>query len=209
MYKLFLFDMDGVLLKHRSSWQYCQQAIGCDLEHFYDEFEQDIREGKNLIELVMRKMADHGLTENVLIELARNAPRMKGVEVVLAEVRARGAKAVIISGGIGSFAEDLSKQFPISGYVCNEVHFNGNERVPTCEIKVGHEDKGKVARMIMAELGVAREETVAIGDYSNDCAMFAEAGMSVAFNGDRAARAAATHSVNSDDLADILPLFFC
>jgi phosphoserine phosphatase len=204
MYKLFLFDMDGVLLRHRSSWQYCQQAIGCDLDHFYDEFELETLNGKDLIERVMEKTVRHGFTEKVLLELARNAPQMKGAGEVLTDVRMRGASAVIVSGGIGAFAEELSRQYPLSGYVCNELHFSGNDSVPVCEIKVGHEDKGRVARTIMAEMGITREETVAIGDYSNDCPMFAEAGTSIAFNGDGEARKAATHRIDSDDLADIL-----
>jgi phosphoserine phosphatase len=38
--------------------------------------------------------------------------------------------------------------------------------------------------------------------------MFAEAGLSIAFNGDQDAKAVATHSIDSDDLADILPIIF-
>ncbi|HEY3420793.1 MAG TPA: HAD family phosphatase [Methanomassiliicoccales archaeon] len=208
MYKLFLFDMDGVLLQHKSSWGYCQEAIGCDLRHFYDEFGQEARDGKDLIELVMRKMAKHGLTEEKLMELARKAPQTKGVEKVLKTIHANGGVVMIISGGIGAFAHELSDQYPMTSFVCNELHYVGNDPVPTCEIKVGHEDKGKVARRMMASMGVSKEETVAIGDYSNDCAMFAEAGLSIAFNGDEEAKAAATESIDSDDLSDILPIIY-
>jgi phosphoserine phosphatase len=206
MYKLFLFDMDGVLLQHRSSWGYCQEAIGCDLEHFYDEFGQDILEGKDLTELVLQKMTKHGFTQNKLQELARNAPQVKGVGKVLAAIHAHRGSAVIISGGIGTFAHELSKQYPFTSYVCNELHFDRCDQPPTCEIKVGHDDKGRIARTIMAKMGVTKEETVAIGDYCNDCSMFAEAEMSIAFNGDEDSKKAATYRIDSDDLTDILPI---
>ncbi|MGD0817178.1 MAG: HAD-IB family phosphatase [Methanomassiliicoccales archaeon] len=208
MYKLFLFDMDGVLLQHKSSWEYCQRAIGCDLEHFYDEFGQDVLNGKDLTMLVLQKMMKHGFTQIKLQELARNAPQMKGIEEVLTAINAHRGSAVIISGGIGAFAQELLNQYPFTEYVCNELHFNGHDLPPTCEIKVGHDDKGKVARTIIDTLGVSKEETVAIGDYCNDCPMFAEAGLSIAFNGDQDAKVVATHSIDSDDLADILPIIF-
>jgi HAD superfamily phosphoserine phosphatase-like hydrolase len=206
MYKLFLFDMDGVLLQHKSSWQYCQEAIGCDCSHFYDEFEQDILNGKDLTALVLQKMAKHGFTQGKLQELARNAPQMVGVGEVLSVLQHDHVSVVIISGGIGAFAQELSRQYPITKYVCNELHFDGNDWPPTCEIKVGHYDKGKIAKDIMSAMGVSKEETAAIGDYGNDCSMFAEAGLSIAFNGDKAARSAATYCVDSDDLTDILPM---
>jgi HAD superfamily phosphoserine phosphatase-like hydrolase len=208
MYKLFLFDMDGVLLQHRSSWQYCQEAIGCDCNHFYDEFEQDMLNGKDLTGLVLRKMMRYGFSQIKLRELARNAPQIKGVGNVLETIRTHHGSVIIISGGIGAFAEELSKQYPITKYVCNELHFDGNDRPPVCEIKVGHDDKGKVAKVIREAMGVSKEETVAVGDYCNDCAMFAEAVLSIAFNGDEEAKAAATCSVNSDDLVKILPIIY-
>jgi HAD superfamily phosphoserine phosphatase-like hydrolase len=208
MYKLFLFDMDGVLLRHRSSWEYCQEAIGCDVEHFYDEFREDIRKGGDIIELVMQKMSRYGFSKDVLRELALNAPQLKGVKKVMDVVRANGGTVVIISGGIGDFAQVLKGQYSISEYVCNEVHFDEGTGPPTCEIRVGFNEKGLVARKVMAERGVSREETVAVGDRGNDCAMFAEAGLSIAFNGDEMARAAATRCVDSDDLASILTIVF-
>jgi phosphoserine phosphatase len=208
MYKLFLFDMDGVLLRHRSSWEYCQEAIGCDIEHFYDEFSEDVLNGGDLTELVMKKMWGHGFSKEVLRELALNAPQQKGVKKVMEAIQANGGSVVIVSCGIGDFAHVLSGQYPISESVCNEIHFDDGDRPPTCEIRVGHNDKGLVARKIMADMGVSREETVAMGDRGNDCAMFAEAGVSIAFNGDSGARAGATHCVDSDDLASILTVIF-
>jgi HAD superfamily phosphoserine phosphatase-like hydrolase len=208
MYKLFLFDMDGVLLQHRSSWAYCQEAIGFNFENFRDEFERDMLAGMDLTELVMKKMWQHGFTQQRLVELARHAPQTKGIEKVLGTIRAHGGSAVIISGGIGAFAQELSVQYPFTSYVCNELNFDRIDRPPTCDIKVGHEDKGIIARKVIAEMGVDKEETVAVGDYNNDCLMFAEVGMSIAFNGDEKAKASASHCVDSQDLSDIIPHIF-
>ena len=208
MFRLFLFDMDGVLLQHKSSWRYCQEAIGCDCRWFYDKVEGDLLYNNHLNDLVMEKMASQGFTKDRLLELARNAPQMKGIRKVMMEVQAHRGLAIIISGGIGAFAQELSKQYPFTSYVSNELHFNSNNKPPIWEIRCGYYDKGKIARSFQAAMGVSREETFAVGDNSNDCTMFAEAGLSVAFNGNDKAKATALFSVDSDDLADILPIIY-
>jgi HAD superfamily phosphoserine phosphatase-like hydrolase len=208
MYKLFLFDMDGVLLQHKSSFQYCQEAIGCDCRWFYDLVEGDLIYDRHLNRLVLQKMIDHGFTKDKLLELARNAPQMKGIGDVLNAIEAHRGSAVIISGGIGAFAQELKKQYAFASYISNELHFERPDQPPTWEIRCGHSDKGKIARSFQAALGISREETFAVGDYSNDCTMFSEAGLSIAFNGNDDAKAAATCSIESEDLSDILPLVF-
>ena len=142
----------------------------------------------------------------MLLELARNAPQMKGIGKVLNAVVASQGLAVIVSGGIGAFAQELTRQYPFTGYVSNELHFDQHDRPPVWEVRCGHSDKGKIARSLQAALGITKEETFAVGDYSNDCSMFSEAGLSIAFNGNDEAKATATCSIESEDLADILPL---
>ena len=65
-----------------------------------------------------------------------------------------------------------------------------------------------IARSFQTALGISKGETFAVGDFSNDCPMFYEAGLSIAFNGNEQAKAAATISVESDDLSDILPIIY-
>jgi phosphoserine phosphatase len=208
MYKLFLFDMDGVLLQHKSSFQYCQEAIGCDCKWLYVMSRVTFSSMERVNEKVLQKMTCHGFTQEKLLELARNAPQMKGIWEVLNEIQAQRGSAVIISGGIGAFAQELTKQYPFTSYVSNELHFTGHDRPPIWEICCGQSDKGRIARSFQAALGVSKNETIAVGDSSNDCPMFSEAGLSIAFNGNEQAKAAATHSIESDDLSDILPVIY-
>jgi HAD superfamily phosphoserine phosphatase-like hydrolase len=208
MYKLFLFDMDGVLLQHKSSFQYCQEGIGCDCRWFYGLVDGDLLYDTHLNGLVLKSMMGHGFTKDKLLELARNAPRMKGIGDVLDAVQAHRGLAVIVSGGIGAFAQELKREYPFASYVSNELLFDRPDKPPRWEIRCGHSDKGRVARSIQAALGISKEETFAVGDYSNDCSMFSEAGLSIAFNGNDDAKAAATHSIESEDLSDILPIVF-
>jgi phosphoserine phosphatase len=208
MYKLFLFDMDGVLLQHKSSWEYCQEAIGCDYKWLYMRSKVTFSTMERLNEKVLQKMTYHGFTQNKLLELAQNAPQVKGIWEVLNEIQAHRGLAVIISGGIGAFAQELTKQYPFTTYVSNELHFSGHGQPPIWEIRCGQSDKGRIARSFQAAFGVSKEETFAVGDSSNDCTMFSEAGLSVAFNGNEQAQAAATFSIESDDLSDILPIIY-
>ena len=205
MYKLYLFDMDGVLLNHKSSWRYCQESIGCDCGRLYDEFKGDFLFDRDLNESVMEKMMSHGFNQNKLHELAKNAPQIKGIGEVLDAVRAGNGVAIIISGGIGAFARELIRQYPFTGYYSNELIFNANDQPPKWRIGVGYYEKGKIAKSIQTFMGVSKEETMAVGDNSNDCTMFAEAGISIAFNGNDDARNVAKYQVDSDDLTDIMP----
>ena len=208
MYKLYLFDMDGVLLHHKSSWRYCQETIGCECSSLYDEFKGDFLYDKDLNESVMEQMTNHGFNQNKLHELAKNAPQIKGISKVLEAVRACDGAAIIISGGIGAFARELIQQYPFASYYSNELIFNGSNQPPKWEIGVGYYEKGKIARSIQALMGVSKEETMAVGDNSNDCTMFAEAGLSIAFNGNDDAKNVAKYHVDSDDLTDILPIIY-
>ena len=54
--------------------------------------------------------------------------------------------------------------------------------------------------------GVAPARCAAVGDSRSDLPLFAAVGMSVAFNADAAARAAATHVVDGGDLRAVVPL---
>lgn len=197
--------MDGVLLQHKSSWRYCQEEIGIDHMQFYN-CRADFLYDSVLNELVMREMISHGFNQYKLHELARNAPQMKGIADVLKAIKANNGSAFIISGGIGVFAEELMRQYPFSGYMCNELRFDGYDQTPKWEIGVRYYDKGKIAKSFQDLMGVSKEETFAIGDNSNDCTMFAEAGLSIAFNGNKAAKMAANYNVDSDDLRAILPI---
>lgn len=208
MYKLFLFDMDGVLLEHKSSYEYCQQAIECDCKWVNLRSRMTFSTMKQANERALQKMYGRGFTKNRLTELAQNAPQMKGIWEVTNAIRAHNGTAVIISGGIGTFAQALMRQYPFADYVSNELHFNGDDQPPVWEIRCGQTDKGRIARSFQTSLGISKEETFAVGDSGNDCSMFSEAGLSVAFNGNDQARAAATVSIESDDLADILPIIY-
>ena len=112
MFKLFLFDMDGVFLQHRSSWQYCQEAIGCDCEHFYDEFELDVLNGKDLTELVLEKMMRYGFSQAKLLELAHNAPQMRGVGKVMEAIRSNHGSVVVDIRRYRGFRRGTVKTIP-------------------------------------------------------------------------------------------------
>ncbi|MFD5065698.1 HAD hydrolase family protein [Streptomyces sp. NPDC058394] len=57
-----------------------------------------------------------------------------------------------------------------------------------------------------ASLGMSRHQCADVGDSRSDVPLFAEAGLSIAFNADRQAREAASVSVDGNDLQTVIPL---
>lgn len=53
---------------------------------------------------------------------------------------------------------------------------------------------------------MSRHQCAAVGDSRSDVPLFAEAGLSIAFNADRQAREAASVSVDGNDLQTVIPL---
>lgn len=66
-------------------------------------------------------------------------------------------------------------------------------------------DKRDLALEQARELGVAARSCGAVGDSRSDLPLFASVGLSVGFNASAGARAAATVTVDDDDLRGVLP----
>ena len=60
---------------------------------------------------------------------------------------------------------------------------------------------------MVAELGAAREQTVAIGDGANDLKMMAQAGLSIAFHAKPVVRAQASCAISWCGLDAVLTLY--
>lgn len=207
-YDLVCFDMDGTLTKLRSSWCWVHECFGVDNEPAYQAFVNgEIDEPEFMrrdIALWLGKKPD--LTIDEIAVLFRDMPLIGGIQETIACLGDCGIRSVIVSGGIDRAAAMLAREFGFDGYVADEICSNPDGTLTgEGRMNVDLKDKGASVRRFIEEYGTTKERTVSIGNSFTDIGMFRESGMSIAFNPtDEYTSEAATHTVFSDNIADVL-----
>ncbi len=92
-------------------------------------------------------------------------------------LRARGARAILVSGGFVPFAQPVADEIGFDRAVANILHIEGGRMVGTVAAPiVDAERKRQELRAAAAELGLAPAQSLAIGDGANDIPMIRRRG---------------------------------
>jgi phosphoserine phosphatase len=130
-----------------------------------------------------------------------------GAQELLEGVRAAGLRTAIISGGFTYFTERLRIEHGFDYATSNELEISGGKLTGRV---IGDiiDARAKAAHLIRirTELGIAREQVIAVGDGANDLPMLSEAGLSVAYRAKPATRAKARIALDFSGLDGILVL---
>ena len=107
-----------------------------------------------------------------------------GAAPLVAELRARGYRSAILSGGFHFIGDAIAERLGIDHVVANHLELRDGKVTgePVFPIVDG-QAKAAHFRKFVAIYGVPRERTIAVGDGANDLPMLAEAGISASFNG--------------------------
>jgi phosphoserine phosphatase len=150
-----------------------------------------------------------GLEESALERVYRERLRLTaGADRLLAALRARGVKTLLVSGGFTYFTDRLRDRLGL-----DDARGTGLEVVDgriTGRILgeiVDAEVKARTLRETRDRLGLERRQVLAIGDGANDLRFMAEAGVSVAFRAKPVVKAQATYALDFVGLDGILNLF--
>ena len=207
-YDLVCFDMDGTLTKLRSSWCWVHSCFEVDNEPAYQAFcNGEIDEPEFMrrdIALWTNKNPD--VTIRDIAVLFRDMPLIDGIQETIACLKANGIRTVIISGGIDLAAKMLANEFGFDDYIADEVlSYEDGRLTGEGKMNVDLRDKGINVRQYIEKYGTTMERTVSIGNSFTDIPMFKNSGMSIAFNPtDPYTQEAATHTIFSENIADIL-----
>jgi len=150
-----------------------------------------------------------GLEQEALARVYHERLRLSpGAEALLAAIHGAGLKTLLVSGGFSFFTDRLKARLALDYSISNELEIEGGRlsgRVTGAIVDAAA--KAAKLRALRAELGIAKEATIAIGDGANDLAMMAEAGVSVAFRAKPVARSKADYALDHAGLDGVLNLF--
>ena len=163
------------------------------------DFEEALRERVGLLK---------GLPEAVLQQVydERVSLNPGAAEMVLA-MNAGGALTALVSGGFTFFTERVAAA---AGFQRNQANtllaaggaLTGEPGTPI----LGKQAKLDALNRLVAEIGAAPEDAVAVGDGANDLAMIGAAGLGVAYRAKPAVAAAADARLDHSELTAVLRL---
>ena len=172
--KLVVFDMDGVLLKNRNSWDVIMNRC---------MKKRNLRE--NMVytfDYIHRKgIPDHlysNLTESRIKSYINLNDMSSNVLRTIEYLRERKIKTAIVSAGSHVFAGYISELMGIDYYIGNEVDVNGHKFIKN----VDPAKKDVNVDLIQSKFKILPGETVSVGDSSMDLSMRKKSKYFVAFN---------------------------
>ena len=153
---------------------------------------------------LLRDLGEEALAR-VYDERLRLSP---GAETLLAAVRRHSIKTLLVSGGFSFFTDRLKARLGLDYSISNVLEIErGRLSGRVLGDIVDAKAKAAKLRAVRAELGVAKDAVIAIGDGANDLAMMAEAGVSFAYRAKPVTRGKADYALDHSGLDGVLNLF--
>jgi phosphoserine phosphatase len=202
--RLVCFDMDSTLIQTEVIDELAKRAgVGEQVSRIT---EAAMRGELNFAESFKQRMALlKGLDEKVLIEIAENLPLTEGAERLFRALKKYGFKTAILSGGFTYFGKYLQNKLGIDYMFANQLEISDGKLTGNYigEIIDGPK-KAELLRNIAFKEDIYLEQTVAVGDGSNDLPMINVAGLGIAFHAKPIVTKNAQHSISTIGLDAIL-----
>ncbi|MEW5943550.1 MAG: phosphoserine phosphatase SerB [Pseudomonadota bacterium] len=131
-----------------------------------------------------------------------------GAEPFIAALRQRGIKTLLVSGGFTYFTDRVKDRLGLDYAASNTLDIvDGKLTGKVLGNIVDAQGKADWLNRIRTELGLKKEQVIAIGDGANDLKMMAEAGVSIAYHAKPVVREKARYALNYVGLDGVLNLF--
>ena len=150
-----------------------------------------------------------GLNESALQRVYDERLQLShGAEKMLARLKAAGVKTLLITSGFTFFAERLKKRLNLDYTYSNTLEIvNGKLSGKLAEKIIDADAKAVKVEEIRKQLGLKKEQVIALGDGANDLKMMAQAGVSIAYHAQPIVRRQTTYAINHVGLDGVTNLF--
>ncbi len=203
--RLFLADMDSTMIEQECIDELADYVgLKAEVSAITERamrgelpFEPALRERVSLLKGLPLSVIDEIIAERITL--------MPGGRALVATMRANGTYCALVSGGFTVFTGPISAMLGFDEHRSNRLVIEDEQIAGVVEEPiVGREAKYTTLIALREKLGLAVEETLAVGDGANDLAMLGEAGLGVAFHAKPAVAEAAAARIDHGDLTALL-----
>ncbi|HEY3325799.1 MAG TPA: phosphoserine phosphatase SerB, partial [Novimethylophilus sp.] len=147
---------------------------------------------------------NQGALQRVYDERLRLNP---GAEFMLGELKKNGIRTLLVSGGFTFFTDRLKQRLGLDYTQANTLEIvDGQLTGKALGTILDAQGKADSLNLVRQELGLSKEQVVAIGDGANDLKMMAAAGAGIAYHAKPVVQAQATYALNHVGLEGVINL---
>jgi phosphoserine phosphatase len=205
---LVAMDMDSTLLAIESIDEVADMH---GIKPQVAEITQRTMRGEIIFEESLRQRTAllRGLDERALEEVYNQRVRLSpGAERMLQQMKKAGIRTMVISGGFTFFTDRIKSRLDFDYTAANRLEIvDGKLSGSVLGKIIGAEGKAEALIRVREELGLQKDQVIAIGDGANDLKMMAEAGVSVAYHAKPIVQENATYALNHVGLDGVVNLF--
>jgi HAD superfamily PSPase-like hydrolase len=182
-YRLIIFDIDGTIAKHISSWRYIHEKLGLWYELAY-RYQEKFLAGKISYRKFCEFDAAHwkGLPERKIREIFKKVPYAKNAAQYIGKLKEMGFKLAAVSTGLQYIAGRIKKELKFDYVLSNRLISRKGVLTGKVKINITHGAKGKILGKILKRFRVKPQEVICVGDSSGDIPLTKHSGYSIAFN---------------------------
>ncbi|WP_069638248.1 phosphoserine phosphatase SerB [Campylobacter pinnipediorum] len=206
MIKLCIFDFDSTLMDGETIDILAESyGVGDEVKNITKKAmagELDFFES-----LTSRVSLLEGMSYFLAKDICENLPVMNGAKELIENLKAKGIKVIVFSGGFDLGTNAMQKKLNFDASFANILHQKDGKLTG----RVGGEmmfgfSKGKMLQKIQKIINVDISNTMCVGDGANDISMFEYSNLKIAFCANEILKQNATHCVDKKDLREILKL---
>ena len=198
--RLHVFDMDGTLLPGTTACRVIAEHIQESAQ--FDRLEKLWNSGR-VTTLSFAKQSYtlwRTLRQDIVDEAFRSCTHIRGISEVMADIKRRRERAMLITMSPGFFARLYG------GYGVEEIVASNFPSLPFIDTPLDTagiltpEDKPRIVSSRCQDLGIQMKNVVAYGDSRSDVPLFRQVGLAVSVNGDETVSEVAHITYRGDDL---------
>ena len=202
--KLVVFDMDSTLITAEVIDEMAQAyGVGEKVKLITSRamngelnFDESLKERVSLLK---------GFEQNKMDAIISNLKFTPGAKELCQELRSKGIRMAIASGGFNYFATYVQKQLKIDYVFSNQLEIQNNILTgKTTGPIINAERKAQIIEELASLEQVTLQSTVAIGDGANDIPMLLKSGLGIAVHAKEKVQKAAHYRINYGPLTHAL-----
>ena len=204
-YKGIVFDIDGTITSHVSSWQYIHERLGR-----WDGVAAAYQEKFLAGEISYRRFCEldaaewKGMEDRKLREFFTDIPYAPNAPECLRRLKKLGFRLAAVSTGLQYIPKIIKEEFDFDCILYNRLLSKKGRLTGEVRIEVSHEGKGLALENILRRMKISSEEMIGVGDSGGDIALAEKCGYFIAFNSSsRKLSEKADHECVSGDFREV------